>query len=148
MLDRAARRRPRAVTWLALGVLVVAAGNLVSAVAILSRWALLTGLDLALPAWALVAYAVLWGAAALLAACGVLWLRPWARWGLLAGAPLYAAAFAARQALFAPGSAARGKLPFTLGVAVAMTALAVVILTRPQVRRAFDDPTDPDEETH
>jgi hypothetical protein len=143
-----ASRRPRSVTLLALVVLLVAVGNLLSVAAIASRRAQLDGLGLTLPPGVLLAHAALWGVAALLAGIGLLWLRPWARWGVIAGAPLYAVVIIARQVLFAPGSASRGKLPFTLGVMLLLVALIEFALTRPPVRRAFDDSMEPNEETH
>ena len=117
-----ARKHPAAVTWLALAVFVLAAVNLIGVYGGLMQQPMLRGLDLSLPPE------------------GLWRLCPLARRAVIAAFPLYELTWIGQQALFAQGAYERGRLPFAIGVAVLATGTAMLILTHPHVRRAFEGP--------
>lgn len=132
------RKRPRLVTWLALLVLLLGVANLIGAYGLLLRWQALTLVELSLPLWALLAPAAVWGVIWPVLALGLWGLRPWARLGVMFGFPLYELILVGRQVVFAQGAYSRGALPLKAALALALTAIIIVVLTRPRIRRAFD----------
>ncbi len=138
-------RRPASVTWLALAVFVLAMANLFGAASGITRRALFATLDLALPLWAIVATAGAWGIAWLALGWGLWRLRPAARPATMLAFALYALMEFCQQALFAQGGYERGRLPFVAAMSVLAAGVAIFVLTRPGVRRAFNE-TGPNKE--
>lgn len=143
----AKRRRPAAVTWLAVLVLILGAANLLGAYGLLARWPVLAGLELTISPWGLLIPALAWGVGWLVLAWGLWRLAPWARLATIIAFPLYELMLIGRQAVFARGEYARGRLPIAAAAAVLLSALVAVILTRPGIRRAFARRMTTDEET-
>ncbi|HOA23478.1 MAG TPA: hypothetical protein PK801_08195 [Aggregatilineales bacterium] len=141
------RKRPRVVTWLAVLVLIVGVANLLGAYGLASRWRVLTSLEMTLPPWGLLIPALVWGVGWLVLAWGLWRLRPWAWWGTLIAFPLYELMLIGRQVFFVRAAYARGRLPFAAGLAVAVTALVIFVLTRRGVRQAFESRQSTAEET-
>lgn len=141
------RKRPRAVTWLAVLVFIVGVANLLGAYGLATRWSVLANLELTLPPWALLIPAIVWGIGWLVLATGLWRLLPWARWATLIAFPLYEVMLIGRQVVFARDVYARGRLPFAAGLAVAVTAVVIFVLTRPRVRQAFEGRQSTGEET-
>lgn len=135
-----ARKHPAAVTWLALAVFVLAAVNLIGVYGGLMQQPMLRGLDLSLPPEAIIVARGIWGMAWLALGWGLWRLCPLARRAVIAAFPLYELTWIGQQALFAQGAYERGRLPFAIGVAVLATGTAMLILTHPHVRRAFEGP--------
>lgn len=129
--------RPAVVTWLAGAVLLLAGANGLAAAGGVTRWPLLASLEMALPPWALVAPAAVWGAAWLIVAWGLWRLRPWAWRAALLAFPLYELIVIGQQTAFARGAYERGRLPFSAGLALLLTGIVAFVLTRRRVREAF-----------
>jgi hypothetical protein len=134
----ASRRRPGAVTTLALAVLLLAVINLVGAYTALRRWPMYEALGLSLPLWALTAFRVFWGAAWLATAWGLWRVAAWARKGLFFALPLYLLLVLGQRAIFVRGDYERGQLPFLAGISALSVALVAFILTRKRIRQAFE----------
>ena len=138
----ASRRRPGAVTTLALAVLLLAVINLVGAYTALRRWPMYEALGLSLPLWALTAFRALWGAAWLATAWGLWRVAAWARKGLFFALPLYLLLVLGQRAIFVRGDYERGQLSFLTGISALSVALVAFILTRKRIRQAFERPAD------
>lgn len=133
-----ARQRPRIVTWLALLVLLIGVANLLGAYGLLGRWRVLIGAELSLSPWGLLIPAAVWGVGWGVLAWGLWTLRPWARRATLLAFPLYELMLIGRRLVFAQSVYARGRLPCAAGLGLLATVLVITVLTRPRVRRAFD----------
>jgi hypothetical protein len=129
--------RPRSVTLLALWVLVLAAYNLLGAVASAQRYTVLNTLPLSLPPAYLIAAGVVWAVVFGVLAVGLWRLRAWARWGTLAAATLYVALGAVERLVFARADYARESAPYFLALHAAWLAWVAWTLLRPRARRSF-----------
>ena len=118
-------------------MLILAAYNLLGAVASAQRYTVLSALPLSLPAAYLIAagaaWAVVWGALAV----GLWRLRAWARWGMLAAAALYVALGAVERLVFARADYARESAPYFLALHAAWLAWVAWTLLRPKARQSF-----------
>ncbi len=131
------QRRPAAVTWLSLVVLLLGAANLLAVYGAATRRPVLGGLNLALPLGLLAASAAVWGVLFAALSWGLFTLREWARLGTLAAFPLYEVLLIGQQIAFARGEYERGRLPFAVMTGAALAGLAVLVLTHRATRRAF-----------
>ncbi len=137
-----ARKRPAAVTWIALLVFLLAGANLAAAGRIIARWSVYASLGLEVPIWVPLVLSAGWGGTWLIVS-GELWrLKRWARRAALVLFPLYELTMIGQPLLYAQGAYTRGRLPLIVAAAIALSALVLFILTRPHVRRAFEQAED------
>lgn len=132
------KRRPAAVTWLAVAVFLLSVANLGSVYTGVTRGSVVSSLNLALPLWMSMSLGGLWGIIWLVLCLGLWQLRPWARRVMLVVFPLYEVVVIGRQALFARGAYERGRLSFAMGMAIILTLLIIWALNRPRIRCAFE----------
>jgi hypothetical protein len=118
-------------------VLILAAYNLLGAVASAQRYTVLNELPLSLPAAYLIAAAGVWAVAFGALAMGLWRLREWARRGTLAAAGLYVALGWVERLVLARSDYARESAPFFLALHALGLLLVAVILLRPEVRQRF-----------
>ncbi len=142
------KERPILVTWLALAVFFLSAGNLGGVYAGFTRWPVLATLDLALPTWVLMLRGGIWGAVWLFVAWGLWRLLPWARRATIILFALYELTTIGQQVIFTRGVYERGRLPFAIVTAVLLVALVSLVLTRPRIRRAFQGESYPADHRH
>lgn len=127
------KRRPALVTWLSLGVLILAVVYWAGFVAGLS----LPGLPFAVPASYLLIRNAAWGTWGLVAALSAFFGKPWAprliSWGGLA----YLAWYWGDRLLLAQSDYARSSAPQAAFLSVAAAGAAAFVLRRRSVRRYF-----------
>ncbi len=132
------QRRSTTVTFLSIGIVVVAALNLVRAIWLWLRISLLTTLPLTAPLWLLIAAsivaALVWGAAGI----GLWRLASWSRWLALAFVVLYHAYNWIIRWQFEVSDYARLTRPWNMIITVVSISLTWIILWRPNVRSQFD----------
>jgi uncharacterized membrane protein (DUF2068 family) len=111
--------------------------NLTGLAAGLARWSVFAPLALTIPLWALVALKGVWGVLWLVTAVGLWRLAAWARWAALIAAPVYSTIFIGQAALLAEGDYERGRLPFTIVLAILFNVFSFAVLAGRGARRAF-----------
>lgn len=131
------RKRPLSVTWLSIGVLILAVANLLGVYAGITRWPVFSGLELSLPLWLLVVSYGVFGITWLIAAWGLWQLRDRARLAAMLLSVVYEIVILSRQFIFTEAAYDRERLLLTTIQAVLFVALVIFILTRPGVRQAF-----------
>ena len=104
----------------------------------LAEWTLWSGFDLPFPLPVRVALSAAWAVALGAAAWGLWVRRHWARRGALVLIPLYQLYELGWRLAFVRSDYQRGRLPFLLAMAVAVTLVAAFILTRKSVVHAFE----------
>jgi hypothetical protein len=129
--------RPRAVTSLALLVLLLAVFQALGALAALQRYTVLSQLPLSVPAAYLVASSALWAVVLGALAVGLWRLRAWARRGTLAAGTLYVAVGVLERLLLAQSDYAQVSAPFFLAFQAVWLLLLWLTLLRRGVRRSF-----------
>ena len=129
--------RPGSVSWLAVGVLVLAAGNVIRFFTGLSRYSFLKELGLSAPPAYLIAGGGFWGLAGLGLAAGLWWGVPRAAPLTLAAALLYSFQFWFDRLVLATSSTANLNWPFAAVMNVLALAMIWFILSRPGARRYF-----------
>ena len=130
-------RRPASVTWLVLLVFILALTNLLSVIDITGRWNLYRTLQTSLPVWVFAAMNGLW-AAVWATLGGGLWVcREWARRATLVALPVYMLLSIGQTLLVARSSYSHERLPFSIGLAVLISVIVVLLLTRPGIKQVF-----------
>lgn len=129
--------RPRSVTLLALWVLILAAYNLLGAVASTQRYTVLSALPLSLPPAYLIAAGAGWSVVFGALAVGLWRLRAWARWGTLVAAALYVGLGVVERLVFARADYARESAPYFLALHTAWLLWVAWTLLRRKARRSF-----------
>ena len=131
-------RRSATVTFLSVGVVIVAALNLVRAIWLWLRMPLLTTLPLTAPLWLLIvasiAAALVWGVAGI----GLWRLASWSRWLALAFVVLYHAYNWIIRWQYEVSEYARLTRPWNMLITIVSITLTWIILWRPNVRHQFD----------
>ena len=132
-------KRPLFVTLLAVVVFSLSAASFASLAVGLARWQIYADWGLSLPLWLPIALGGVWGLAWLVVGWGLWRLLAWAHRTTIVCLVVYQVMVIGQQGLFAQGDYERGRLPFVIGMAILLTALAIVGLMRPRVRQAFEN---------
>jgi hypothetical protein len=133
------QKRPFAVTWLAYMVFILSAGNMLGVYGGLTHHQILTSLELELPGWASVIFSGTWMVIWLILGWGLVKLAEWARRATIAAVLIYVSALAGRQVFFVRGAYERGRTLFVFITLFSAAAVSIIILTRPRVRKAFEE---------
>jgi hypothetical protein len=104
----------------------------------LTEWDLWTRFGLPFPLALRVVVGIAWAGILAGLAYGLLTLREWSRRWTLVLFPLYQLYEIGWQLAFARGGYERGRLPFVLITAIAVTSLAVWILTSRRMKQRFN----------
>ncbi len=129
--------RPAGVTWLAVGVFLLAVENAVRLGTGLSRFGLLRELELSVPPAYLILSAGAWALAGLSLAAGLWRGAAWAgRWAIPAAAA-YSVQFWLDRLALAASSLANLNWPFAAGVNALVLAGVWLVLSRPTASRFF-----------
>ena len=131
------RRRPAVVTWVAAGVLTLAAFYLARLVLSLAP----PDLPLSVPAWYLPLTGAIWGGVALVLGVGLLRGSRRAYRLLFWAAPIYLLWYWTDRLLFVRSDFAQRSLPAALVLSAVGLALVYLALTRPSARTYFGERT-------
>lgn len=116
---------------------MLAAYNLLGAVAGWRRYTVLAALPLSLPPAYLIVASAVWGVVFGLLALGLWRLRQWARWGTLVALPLYLAQGWVERLVFARSDYAAESAPFFAALHAAALLLVAFILLRRKAGQSF-----------
>ena len=141
-------KRPASVTWLAAIVFLLALTHLGSVPYALTRWNVRATLNTSFPMWIRIGLSGLWGGMWLALAGGLWSLRRWGRRLTLFLAPAYAVYMIGWDLIFVRGTYERGQVGCAALLALAGTGCVSIILTRPRVRRAFENKRRDREQRH
>lgn len=134
----ARHKRPRFVTILAFSVLFLSTVNLWSVYSAVTRSSLFSTLNLNLPLWLATASGAVWGLLWLVLAWGLWRLYAPARKVTLITLPIYALYRNGIQLIFVTATYERNRLPFLIVVTGTLLIVAILGLTRQNVRQAFE----------
>ena len=132
-------KRPRSVTWLALGVLSLSVLHAIRFGLSLVNWEFLGAQALSVPPLYLALTGFGWAFSALIVALGLWFGSPWAGRASVAGAFAFTLYYWVDRLLFGRSDVGESNIPFALGVNMFLVSMTVWITLRAMRRNYFGE---------